>query len=258
MLSRRIHHNLVQPAEGGRFSPAETDGLPDAVRHYFAASVAEGTPLARSARFWMRGSIKVGGRWLRFRATQLESPHGGFVWAARAGTVIVGSDRYVGGAGGMDWRILGLVPVAHASGADVTRSAAGRGMAEAIWVPTALLPRFGVRWTEVDPRTISYSYELDGYVTTVQLALDEEGLPTAVDFERWGDPDETGTWSAHRFGFEVKRHATFGGVTIPATGAAGWRPRTEGWKEGEFFRSEIVRYELLGVPVPGTGPATYH
>jgi hypothetical protein len=77
------------------------------------------------------------------------NPHHGFVWAARAAGVIAGSDRYLDGQGSldgqgrMDWKLLGLVTVAHADGQDVSRSAAGRAGAEAVWLPTALLPRFG-------------------------------------------------------------------------------------------------------------------
>lgn len=247
MIRRARAARLVQAAGPDVFGPAETADLPTAVRRYFGASIAEGTPLARSARFVMHGTIKVGQRWLRFRATQVESPHHGFLWAARAGAVIVGSDRYIGGEGGMDWRILGLLRVAHAEGPDVTRSAAGRGMAEAIWVPTALLPRYGVHWVEVDDHTITATYRLDEVETTLRLSLDDDGLPVSVVFDRWGDPEESGAWTNHRFGFQANGHATFAGVTIPAAGAAGWHFGTDRWSEGEFFRSEIVRYELLGV-----------
>jgi hypothetical protein len=248
MIGRRVTAALVQPAADEVFSPAETGALPDAVRRYFAASLRDGVPLARSARLWMRGSMKIGTRWLPFRAGQMESPHRGFVWAARAGTAIVGSDRFVDGRGAMSWRLLGVVPVAKASGADVDRSAAGRGMAEAIWVPTALLPRFGVRWTEIDRQNISASYELLGHLATLQLTLSDDGLMSSVSFDRWGDPEGTGSWGLHRFGFRAEGHRTFEGITIPVRGAAGWYFDTDRWEEGEFFRCEIVRYELLGLP----------
>ena len=55
-----------------------------------------------------------------------------------------GSDRYLDGAGAQDRKLAGLVTVAHGDGPDVSGSAAGRGGAEGIWVPIALLPRFPV------------------------------------------------------------------------------------------------------------------
>lgn len=39
---------------------SEIEGLPEGARRYFAASISEGAPLARSARLRMRGSIKLG------------------------------------------------------------------------------------------------------------------------------------------------------------------------------------------------------
>jgi hypothetical protein len=50
------------------------------------------------------------------------NPHRGFVWAARAAGVIAGSDRYLDGVGGMDWKLAGLLTVAQAEGQDMSRS----------------------------------------------------------------------------------------------------------------------------------------
>jgi hypothetical protein len=133
---------LLQPPEPARFSAAELEGLPEPAQRHLAQAIAPGTPLATSARLRMRGHIKVG-RWLPFRAHQLLNPHHGFVWTARAAGIIAGSDHYLDGAGGQNWKLLGLLTVAHAEGPDVSRSAAGRAGAEAIWLPTTLLPRFG-------------------------------------------------------------------------------------------------------------------
>jgi len=77
-------------------------------------------------------------------ARQVLNHHEGFVWSARAAGVITGSDRYLDGAGAQDWKLAGVVTVAYGDGPDVSGSAAGRGGAEEIWVPTALLPRFRV------------------------------------------------------------------------------------------------------------------
>ena len=38
---------------------------------------------------------------------------------------------------------------------------------------------------------------------------------------------------------------TFGGVTIPARGRAGWHHGTDRWENGVFFRYEITGYELV-------------
>ena len=41
---------------------------------------------------------------------------------------------------------------------------------------------------------------------------------------------------------------SFAGVSIPSAGRAGWFYGTDRWKEGEFFRSEIISYSLVAEP----------
>jgi hypothetical protein len=244
---------LADPPDPGSFAEKELEGLPDPVRRYLAGSIAPGTPLARAVRFRMRGSIKLGRRWMGFRAREILAPHHGFLWAARAGGVIAGFDRYADGAGTMDWKLFGLVRVAHADGPDVARSAAGRAGAEAVWLPTALLPRFGVNWAATDTHHVVASYCLDDTELELQLELDDHGRLCSVVLERWGDTDASGSWGYHRFGFEATGHARFGGVTIASAGRAGWHFGTDRWAEGEFFRYELSDYELVTGSEPSRG-----
>jgi uncharacterized protein DUF6544 len=227
------------------FSDAELEGLPDPVRRYLGASIAPGTPLAASARFRMHGSIKLGKRWVPFRARQIEAPHHAFMWAARAGGVIVGSDRYADGHGGMKWKVLGVIPVVHADGPDVSDSAAGRAGAEAVWVPTARLPRFGVTWTATDPHHITANYRLDNVEIVLNCTLGDDARVQSAVFDRWSDPDSTGTWGHHPFGFEATGYSTFDDVTIPSDPRAGWFYGTDRWNAGEFYRFEITHYDLV-------------
>ena len=48
-------------------------------------------------------------------------------------------------------------------------------------------------------------------------------------FQRWGDPDRTGSFGLHPCGGEVAASATFGGVTVPGEGRASWFYGTERW-----------------------------
>jgi hypothetical protein len=243
-----FERRLVDRARPGTFAEDALDGLPYPVRRYLAKSIAPGTPLAGSARFAMRGSIRLGRRWVRFSGHELLSPHRGLVWAVRAAGLISGSDRYVDGEGSMDWKLLGHVPVVHADGPDISRSAAGRVAAEAVWVPTALLPRFGVTWKVSDPRHIAASYELDETEQEVHLVLDDYARVQSVVLERWGDPDGTGNAEPHPFGFETTCLLTCAGVTIPSAGRAGWFFGTDRWPESESFRFEITDYHLVTEP----------
>src|SRR5215218_2004761 len=219
--ARELEARLLRPAGPERFGPAELDGLPGPVRRHLAQAIAPGTPLHSSARLTQRGQIKVG-RWLPFRARQVLSPGRGFLWTARAAGVIAGTDRYLDGAGAMRWRLAGLVTVAAGEGPDVSRSAAGRAGGEGIWLPTALLPRFGARWSAVADDLVTAAFTVGETPVTLELRLDPAGRIVALAFDRWGDPGATGSFGWHRFGGQLTGHASFGGLTIPAQGRLGW------------------------------------
>jgi hypothetical protein len=250
---RRVEAALVEDAPGN-FTESELHGLPAPVASYLRSAVAVGTPLALTARINMRGRIKIG-RWVPFRAIEILSPHLGFVWAARAAGIISGSDRFVEGDGGMDWKLAGLLPVMRSAGPEISRSAAERAAAEAVWIPTALLPRFGVDWSTTGDRQISARYRIADYPVRIDYSLTDDCRIRSVRFDRWGDPDGTGTFGVHVFGGEFTAHTAFDGVTIPSEGRLGWHYGTDRWGEGEFFRYRITNLELVtGRRTPGVNP----
>ena len=240
-----LEGRLLQAPAPGRFSSSELDGLPEPVRRHLTQAIAPGTALATSAWLRMRGHIKVG-RWLPFRARQVLSPHQGFVWTARAAWLIAGSDRYLDGAGAMEWKLAGLVTVAHGEGAEVSRGAAGRAGAEGIWLPTALLPRFGVRWAAPAPDRVTAAFEVGETPLELDLRLDPDGRVVSLAFDRWGDPGGGGGFGWHRFGGELTGYASFGGLTIPSAGRLGWFYGADRWDEGEFFRYRITDLQPAG------------
>ena len=135
------------------------------------------------------------------------------------------------GNGGLDWKLLGLLTVANAEGPDVTRSAAGRSGAEAIWLPTALLPRFGVRWSAGSGNQVTADFRVRETPVKLQLRLDAAGRITSLVSDRWGNPDNTGTFAQHQVGGEFTGYRTFQSLTIPQREPARlvlWR----GWLAG--------------------------
>jgi hypothetical protein len=222
----------------------ELDRLPEPARRYLKQAIAPGAPVATSARLRMQGTIRLGKRWLPFRARESLTPHEGFVWAARVAGVIAGSDSLIDGEGRLDWKLLGVVHVAQAEGPDVTRSDRGRAAGEAIWVPTTLLPRFGVEWAAVDEMHATAHFSVGGLDVELHLTLDEEARVVSVVFDRWGDPRQDGRFANHAFGMQVTAHSTFDGVTIPSAGRVGWFFGTDRWRGGEFFRYRITELTL--------------
>lgn len=229
------------------FAVAACHGRPEPVRRYLRAAIAEGTPLAAGARLHMCGSIRLS-RWLPFRANQILAPHLGTVWAARVGGVISGSDRYLDGQGGMEWKVFGRWRVMSAEGADVTRSAAGRVAGESVWVPTALVDGDPARMRALDDDTFMVQLQVGTETIEMTHRIDRAGRLRSLSFLRWGDPDRTGVWGLHPFGLEATTWRSFGGVTVPSEGRVGWHFGTPRWPEGEFFRFAIDRYDLIHRP----------
>lgn len=238
-----LEERLRGAAPAGVFDPDAVVG-PEPVVRYLRTAISPDTPLAPAVRLAMRGSIKIG-RWLPFRAKQLLAPRLGTVWEARVAGVISGSDRYVGGIGGMDWRLLGRLRLVHVEGDDVSRSAAERAAGESIWAPTAVVPATGVEWSADTADHIRLRFDVDGHVVTLEHDIDADGHLRSSQFQRWGDPDNTGSWDLHPFGVEVTSTRTFGGATLPASGRAGWHYGTDRWTDGVFFRFEITGYDLV-------------
>jgi hypothetical protein len=230
---------FAAPGPAATFSPDEVRGLDEPVQRYFQTAIAAGTPLSTGARITMIGRIRIG-RWVPFRATEVLAPHTGFLWRATAAGLVTGSDRALAGDAAMRWRIGGVVLVVDASGPDVARSAAGRFAAEGVWVPTALLPRVGVEWHAESHDEVVGRFEVDGVPIELHLTIDADGELAAVRLPRWGDPAGGQDFGWHPFGGPVGAPRTWSGLTVPSEGSVGWRPGTDGWAAGEFFRYRIT------------------
>jgi hypothetical protein len=163
------------------------------------------------------------------------------VWAATAragGLPISGFDRLTHGQGMMQWKLLGLVSVMSASGPDITRSAAGRMMAEAVWLPSVMC-RSGVAWTAPDSLHARARIAVAGETAELTLTVDADGALRQGRLPRWSNPDNT-KFRFVDFGALVEAHRTFGGFTIPTRLRAGYYPGTPRFdSEGEFFRATV-------------------
>lgn len=155
---RRLCRGSGQPSH--RFIEAEMEGLDGPVRRYLTHAIPPARRCTGADGSTCAAASSSGGG-CRFVPARSSAPITVSCGRRFAGA-IAGSDEYLDGTGGMNWKLGGLITVAHKEGPDVSRSAAGRGAAEAIWLPTTLLPRFGVRWTSQDDTHITAHYELRG------------------------------------------------------------------------------------------------
>jgi hypothetical protein len=222
------------------FRTADLSRLPEAARRYIEHAIAPGTRLARAIRLDMHGEIKLQ-RWLPFTAEQIIVWDRGFIWSATVrmfGMPIRGSDRLVDGKGAMQWRLFGIIPVMAASGPDITRSAAGRVAAEAVWLPSVLCDD-DMLWATSDASHLHARFKAHGEPADLELVTDERGRLETIKLPRWGNPEGANFHYAD-FGGIVEEENTFAGYTIPTRLRVGWYFGTDRFEsEGEFFRATI-------------------
>lgn len=228
------------------FEPTMVEGLPEPARRWLIHAIAPGTPLWASVELTMHGAIRLGA-WRRFTAKQVLAPPNGYIWAATArffGLPVTGYDRLSSGTAAMRWRLLGLIPVMTAAGADVVRSAEGRLAAEVVLAPTTFRAATWILGDE--PDTVVGVWRIGGDDQRVKLHIGAAGNVLGVLMQRWGAPVGA-PYGQYPFGVTVEVERTFAGITIPSTFGAGWWWGTDRQEEGEFFRAQITEAQPLHV-----------
>ena len=230
----------IEPAS---FDPTTLADLPPPAQRLLARALPSRTTLTSTVELSMDGEIKLGGRWLAFTAEQILSAGEGFVWSPVVGGRLVrfvGADLLTADDARMEFRLHGLVPVVRASGPDVRRSAQGRLAAETVaWLPQALTPQLGARWTPVDDERAIVTLDTAGADTDVEVVVDGDGRILRLGLDRWNssaDPPRV-----EPFGGSVDSTFTASnGVQISGRGDAGWGVGTANEADGTFFRYRIT------------------
>lgn len=242
-----IWERLARPAPAAAaFNPSMAADLPEPARRWLTRAITPGTPLHRAVVLEMKGHIRLG-RWLPFRAVQVQDPPYGYVWAARTGLgplSIGGYDRYAYSAGEMRWRLLGRVPLINAAGADVDRSAAGRVALDALFVPPAWLDP-AITWhTGRDENTAVAEWRVGHHLLRPEITVGPDGRVVAATMARWAKPKGQ-RWGEYPCGGTLDDEVDFGGIKIPTRMCVGYFFGTDRWAEGEFLRAQITNATFL-------------
>jgi hypothetical protein len=212
------------------FSASQLKGLPEPVRRYFLAALREGQPLHRRARLLQSGRFLIDpakDRWVPFTAVQeMTAAPAGFVWDARMrvapGLAVLVRDGFVEGRGAMLGSFMGLWAVLRAEGGpEISAAALQRYLAEAAWMPTALLPSAGVVWSPLDD-------------FNARATLSEGDAAVSLDFRFGADSLIVSAYAAERFREEKGvyfptpwrgrwlAYEERGGMRIPVAGEVEW------------------------------------
>lgn len=229
------------------FDPTNYRHLSLGAQLYLQHAMKPGAPLARAARLSMSGELKLKG-WCPFTAEQVIVWDRGFVWKAvvkMKGLPVSGADSLLAGEGAMQWKMFGLIPVMSASGPNITRSAAGRVIGEATWLPGVFCDESTIWNQTVDDQTLQATLKVFDEETDLTMHIDSSGRLETIRYMRWGNPDNT-AYRAVDFGGIIEEESLFEGVTVPSKLRIGWHYGTDRFEpEGEFFRGVIhaIRYK---------------
>jgi hypothetical protein len=223
----RIDSDVLEPAV---FSPKELRELPDPVASYFTFALTTGQPFFRRARVDQAGRFRTGdgnAPWRPFTAVEhFSMVPPGFVWDARirmAPLVVVRvRDGYVGGSGAVLGKLAALVTVADQHGRPgLNAGALHRYLAEAVWFPTALLPRAGVVWDAVDARTARATVSDHATSVSLEFQFGPKGeivsAYTPTRYREVNGADVPTPWRC-----EYRRYAPVHGVMVPLEGEVAW------------------------------------
>ena len=243
----QLEHDLARPGDDLAFDPESVNGLPEPAQRYLLHAIKPGTRIAQSVELHMRGRIllKRGAEPATFEAEQVIA-RDGYVWRARVrkGAMrMSGFDRFANDEGAMSWWLYDSVPLVSASGASVSRSAAGRLAGESIFLPSALLPQNGAVWEAVDENSALARLDIGDEQLALTIAVDAKGRPVRLSLMRWNSDVANGPVGPLRFDVtELTEERTFDGYTIPTRLLAGWRLSSREAFPFFFARIEEARY----------------
>lgn len=223
-------HDSSQPGGQAIYSSSELAGLPPPVARYLGAVLRDGQRIPARARIEQRGTFAVKPRpdgWRPFSAVQqFAARPAGFVWDARInmapGLDFLVRDAFVDGTGSMYGTVMGAVPVVDVQGTpDIAAGALVRYLAEAVWMPTALLPSQGVRWTPLDDTSARATLTAGGTTVSLDFFFGADGLVERIYTPARGR-DVKGTsvptpWEGRWFEYGER-----GGVRVPTRGEVAW------------------------------------
>lgn len=232
-------------APGGVYRESDIADLPRPVRTYLDTVLEDGQPLVETVRLEQTGEFRMGGpegEWRPFSAVQhcsREPP--GFVWDAQIevapflpARVL---DSYVRGSGILRARLGGVISVAsEGPSPEMNEGELLRFLAESVWYPTALVPRAGLEWEQVDDAAARATLEDGDVSASMVFYFDDEGLVERVEGERFRQEDDSyATWVGYFSDYQERN-----GRLIPLDGEVAW-DLPEG--ESSYWRGTIESIE---------------
>jgi hypothetical protein len=228
------------PSTPDVFTEAEFAGLPEPVCRYLAAAIAPGVALDRAVHVDARGRVRLRW-WVPFRARYRMTPSLDFLGVGHTGELVVGGEHCIDRVAAQRLRLAGVIPLRdHPRDGEARVTAACRAALGAVMLPTALLPRRGVRWRADDDMRIRASLSVHGIPLTLRLRIDADGRPLAAMVGGGSEQCGRGQRVLQPFGAIITAVASFDGLTVPVCGRIGWLGGDPSLRSGGLLRFHVT------------------
>ncbi|MCD4812279.1 hypothetical protein K8S19_01085 [bacterium] len=236
---------VIQKVEGeGCFSEQLIQELPEAVRKYFLHAIAPGTRLAASAELQVEGRLAMaaGKKTMPMNAEEILTGRA-FVWQGHAGQGLwhrQGNELYIAGTSRKLWWRLFAMPAGVKHGADHARFAVARAALGRLWLPSTLLPMYGVKWSVIQADLLLAVFRIDDYLFELEIKISETGAVLSAQLQRWGSLSSKLPPAEHPYGIlGVTAEKEFSGYTIPAKMEIGWMKKDA--ERNGVYHPEIIK-----------------
>lgn len=201
--------------------------VPECVARYFRFALGSGRESVAGATLRCTGTFAARPEaWAPFSAVQhITANPPRFTWDARIRMMRVVPvrvrDSYDAGQGRTHATIGGLVTLVDSHGTkEIAVASLQRFLAEAVWVPTALLPRKGLSWSEIDGTTARVTITDSNVTASIDATFGAHGELVAIAAMRFRDVGGTPLltrWEGLHCDYQC-----IDGVMIPTSGEVAW------------------------------------
>lgn len=207
--------------------PPDQDTIPQLMRAFALRNGATvGGPATMMAHQSVEMKTSQDQPFIPVAATQLFGTRDpGFVWEATATMALVVPvrvvDAYAGGAGWLEVRIAGAIPMVNATGPESDKGEMMRFLAELAWNPEAILNAAALEWRQIDERTVEVSIETGGGIAAVRHLFDESGDIIGIEADDRPYLLDGKTIPVKWIG-RFRDYATVGKYRLPRSGEIAW------------------------------------
>jgi hypothetical protein len=208
-------------------SPRDVAGLPAPVAAYLEHAIPRGTIPPAALVLEQTGEMLLGQWWRPFSARErLQPPPAGLLWEAsvRLAPFVKARvrDGYEAGVGSMRATVAGVSLASVRDTPALNAGALHRYLAECVWLPTALLPRYAVIWSPIDDSRACATLADAGNQVSLEFTFTPRGEVAEV-FTPARARAVRGAFELTAWRVEMTRHGERCGLWMPGEAEVCWQ-----------------------------------